>query len=754
MRMQLIGNRYRIKGLIGEGGMASVYSAIDEKLDRRIAIKILHSHLARNQDIRKRFHQEAKSISGIDHPNIIKIYDFSGVDSDQLWIVTEILYGVDLAEYVQRFPRNRIHPLVATLITREICKSLSEAHRHGIVHRDVKPENIMVLDSGRIKLMDFGIAKVAQNPSATQTGTFMGSPSYMSPEQIRGTKIDGRSDIYSLSVLFYEIITGTLPFVGNTTPDVINKIIVGKFSPPIAIYPALPDNLNKLIVRGLQSNKDHRFPEINQLAAELDRFLAQCGMAESHVELERFFRNPKEFEKKLAEFNKNNQLKPKMLKITDSGDNDNTPRPRATTRMTAQGEQVQNQNSPTMPPANSMPSRGSLGPTPVSTHSGSNGLRPSHPQQQRHVSGRARKVTQVPQRQRIPQRPQMTVRVTRAKQSSNFFWTAIIVISLAMVTLIAGKIFLGGNRDANNISQVRKELLRQKQDWQRSRIATNQTAASNQSNPSSRRHEIEENKAANQVSSSSTSATTTTIEDQQNRIRSNQTPTRVENPPPATRVERPSTASSNIRRPISQNPPRQLPPRRTSTVIRSQPEGAQPENIAKEEKLAIAPPKVVNERPQEEAKPGVLYIRSFPAAEIYIDDQARGTTNDRRTQLRGISLPAGKYRLSLRRNGYESAEEVLEIKDDDNLKLNYVLSKKQVYVPVTVQSNRIPALIYIEELKDDGRKNQLTLTENTYEMQMEPGTYRIEVVYSGQRVERVLDIRESSDAFTYNANFD
>ena len=111
--MQLIGNRYRIKGLIGEGGMASVYSAIDEKLDRRVAVKILHSHLSKNQDIRQRFHLEAKSIADIDHPNIIKVYDFSGDDSDQLWIVTEILYGVDLSEFVKKYPGNRLEPMVA-----------------------------------------------------------------------------------------------------------------------------------------------------------------------------------------------------------------------------------------------------------------------------------------------------------------------------------------------------------------------------------------------------------------------------------------------------------------------------------------------------------------------------------------------------------------------------------------------------------------------------------------------------------------
>lgn len=248
MRMQLIGNRYRIKGLIGEGGMAAVYSAIDEKLGRRVAIKILHSHLSKNDDIRHRFHQEARSISSIDHPNIIKVFDFSGEESEQLWIVTEILYGVDLAEYTHEFPNKRLHPIVASLITREICRALSIAHRNGIIHRDVKPENIMVLDSGRVKLMDFGIAKVSENSNATQTGTFMGSPSYMSPEQIRGSQqIDQRTDIYSLSVLFYEITCGVLPYVGSSTADVIAKILSTPFKKPLQIMPSIPEPVSNII---------------------------------------------------------------------------------------------------------------------------------------------------------------------------------------------------------------------------------------------------------------------------------------------------------------------------------------------------------------------------------------------------------------------------------------------------------------------------------------------------------------------------
>ncbi len=299
MQNQLIGQRYRIKGLIGEGGMASVYAAMDEKLDRRVAIKILHAHLGRNPDIRERFLLEAKTVSTLDHPNIIKVYDFSGLESEQLWIVTEILYGVDLAEFVKRFSKQRLHPIVATLVCREISRALAEVHKLQIVHRDIKPENIMLLESGHVKLMDFGIAKV-HRAKATQTGTFMGSPSYMSPEQIRGTDVDIRADIYSLCVLYYEILTGSLPYAGQSTAEVINKIMVGRYTPPNLINPEIPYAINEVVVRGMQSHKEHRFRDVQDMCQTLDQFLHGYGFGESRHELEQFVLNRSAFEERLS----------------------------------------------------------------------------------------------------------------------------------------------------------------------------------------------------------------------------------------------------------------------------------------------------------------------------------------------------------------------------------------------------------------------------------------------------------------------
>lgn len=300
VRNQVLGNRYRIQERIGEGGMAFVYLAVDEKLGRRVAIKVLHEHMEKNQDIRKRFQMEAQAISSLDHPNIVKIYDFSGEGLGRLWIVTEVIKGKNLAQYVQEnFKGGWLHPIIAACIVREILKALYIAHTHGIVHRDIKPENVMVTVEGQVKLMDFGIAKDLGKTSMTLTGTFMGSPSYMSPEQIRGRDVDLRSDLYSLAVLFYEIVTGRLPFTGQTTHDVVLKIMEGEFTYPRFLVPSLPDQMDAMIVRGMAKDPAFRFQTATDYAQALDTFLRGMGFDESHIELERYFKDPGAYDERL-----------------------------------------------------------------------------------------------------------------------------------------------------------------------------------------------------------------------------------------------------------------------------------------------------------------------------------------------------------------------------------------------------------------------------------------------------------------------
>ena len=300
MSGQLIGNRYRVLRKIGEGGMAVVHLAVDEKLGRDVAVKILKERFESHNEIRARFQHEARVISAFDHQNILKIFDFSGEDSRQLWIVTELIHGRNVAQILETTPSGWLHPVIAASITREICGALSTAHEQGIVHRDVKPENVMITHQGRVKLMDFGIAKIQRVTSMTQTGMFMGSPSYMSPEQIRGRDIDHRSDVYSLGVLLYELLTGRLPFTGSSTADIAMRILSGEFTHPRYIMSGLPDELNQCVVSCMHLNAEERPQSIEQVGIVLDRFLESLSLDRSAEELERCFRDPLAYGERLS----------------------------------------------------------------------------------------------------------------------------------------------------------------------------------------------------------------------------------------------------------------------------------------------------------------------------------------------------------------------------------------------------------------------------------------------------------------------
>ncbi len=296
---KIYGDRYEILSLIGEGGMACVYSAWDRKLDRKVALKLLHPQFANNPEIRERFYGEAKAISVLDHPNILRIYDFSGENSQESWLVTEILTGKTLADFIKEFPGNRLHPIIATCIVKEITKALIEAHSKNIVHRDIKPENIMILKNGQIKLMDFGIAKNLKKVSMTVTGTFMGSPSYMSPEQIKGVDVDHKTDLYSLGVVFYELLTGDVPYKGSSTHEVIYKITQAQLIPPKELVPSIPEDLNSMVIKLMEKDPEDRYKKAKNFALDLDTFLVLNGFAESNIELERYFSNRKKFEQRL-----------------------------------------------------------------------------------------------------------------------------------------------------------------------------------------------------------------------------------------------------------------------------------------------------------------------------------------------------------------------------------------------------------------------------------------------------------------------
>jgi serine/threonine protein kinase len=307
MSGELIGHRYRVLRKIGEGGMAVIHVAVDEKLGRDVAIKILKERYENHDEIRVRFQHEARAISAFDHPNILKIFDFSGEDSKQLWIVTELIHGRNLAQILETTPNGWLHPVIAASIVREICRALQTAHEHGVVHRDVKPENVMITHHGGVKLMDFGIAKIQRITSMTQTGMFMGSPSYMSPEQIRGRDVDHRSDVYSLGVLFYELVTGKLPYTGSSTADIAMKIIGGGFAHPRFVMAGIPQDIDQCIVKCMELLPENRPQSIDEVGVILDQLLSAMGLESSLQELERCFKDPKAYGDRLA----------KILRVTE-----------------------------------------------------------------------------------------------------------------------------------------------------------------------------------------------------------------------------------------------------------------------------------------------------------------------------------------------------------------------------------------------------------------------------------------------------
>ncbi len=273
-----IGNklgRYEIRQKIGEGGMGAVYLAFDEQLSRHVVLKVLLPKYANDVDLVRRFKLEAKAVSALNHPNILTIYEI--VESaDTLFIVYEYIKGLTLRE---KIIRNQLTVADSVKIIEQVAEGLKAAHRAGIIHRDIKPENIMVRDDGYVKILDFGLAKKSvfeiesEGKTAqlveTKEGMIMGSVQYMSPEQARGEKMDERTDIWSLGVVFYEMLTGKSPFSGKTISDSIALVLQSQPPPPRHLNKNIPENLQRVIGKTLEKNREDRFQNIQNLLLEL-----------------------------------------------------------------------------------------------------------------------------------------------------------------------------------------------------------------------------------------------------------------------------------------------------------------------------------------------------------------------------------------------------------------------------------------------------------------------------------------------------
>lgn len=293
--------RYEITEELGHGGMATVYRARDRRLDRWVAVKVMHPHLRGTEQARARFSREARAVAKLKHRAILEIYDYSDNDSDNAYIATELLTGPTLKAFVEGQPE--LPAEVAACIGVELALALSEAHAHGIIHRDVKPENVLLHEQKFVKLTDFGIADMLDpNVSAmTATGQILGSPSHMAPEQVEGGDTDARSDVFSLGTILYWMACGSLPFSGKNPHQVLKRVVDCNPTDPLIVRPSMGRPLRNIIMRCLAKDPAGRFESAQALATALQTLLSELGIDDQQAELTRYLADPSGEAKRLRE---------------------------------------------------------------------------------------------------------------------------------------------------------------------------------------------------------------------------------------------------------------------------------------------------------------------------------------------------------------------------------------------------------------------------------------------------------------------
>lgn len=264
---RIFGRRYRATERIGSGGMAEVFKAVDEVLGRTVAVKVLHPQYAQEPNFVARFRQEAAAAANLSHPSIVNIYDW-GRDDDTYYIVMEYVRGTDLKTLVEQ--EGPLDPRTAAQYGAQVCAALSVAHGYGIIHRDIKPHNIVITPDGTVKVMDFGIAR-AGNTTMTQTGSVLGTAQYVSPEQAQGRTLTPATDLYSLGVTLYEAVTGRLPFDGDTPVAVALKHVNEEPVPPRRIRPSVPPALEAVIMKAMRKNPAERYESAAAMREDLLR---------------------------------------------------------------------------------------------------------------------------------------------------------------------------------------------------------------------------------------------------------------------------------------------------------------------------------------------------------------------------------------------------------------------------------------------------------------------------------------------------
>ena len=272
MEGQMLGNRYLLLEKIGGGGMAVVFKAKCTLLNRFVAIKILRSEFTNDEEFVKRFRIEAQAVASLSHPNVVSIYDV-GHEEDLHYIVMEYIDGLTLKEYITK--NGALEWKDAVKITAQICSAIEHAHKNNIVHRDIKPHNILLTKEGIAKVTDFGIARAVTSSTITMVGSTIGSVHYFSPEQARGGFIDEKSDLYSLGIALYEMVTGRVPFDGDSPVSVALKHIQEKPIEPVKIVPSLPYGVNEIIMKAIQKDQNIRYQSASAMMNDLNHVLIQ-----------------------------------------------------------------------------------------------------------------------------------------------------------------------------------------------------------------------------------------------------------------------------------------------------------------------------------------------------------------------------------------------------------------------------------------------------------------------------------------------
>lgn len=290
--------RYELLEQVGTGGMAVVYRGRDSALDREVAVKLLHPHLAGSAESRARFAREARAVARLAHPGIVEIYDYAGDGAPEAYLVTEFIRGRNLRAYAQQVGFGA--PETGLLFGRALCDALVHAHSAGVIHRDLKPENVMVQEGDRpaVKLADFGIARIlASDERMTMTGALVGSPHHMAPEIVEGKEADARSDLFSLGTILYWLATDRFPFAAGNPTAILRRSIEGDFEDPREVEPRVSNRLSDLVRRCLSVDPAGRPESAAEIRATLDLLLDEVGLARPGEELVAFLRDPAGFKR-------------------------------------------------------------------------------------------------------------------------------------------------------------------------------------------------------------------------------------------------------------------------------------------------------------------------------------------------------------------------------------------------------------------------------------------------------------------------